>query len=400
MHRRLRDTILLVIFVSLAGCDSGREKAMTEALIQDSKQKFAPDRRTIVFDVEGRLEGDRLVLVGEVHDATLKGQLIDYLRGATTREIVDSLAVLPEEALGGKTFGVVSVSVANVRSKPGHSAEMATQALLGTPLRVLKKKHGWYYVQTPDQYLGWLDDGFELMDKTGYDTWSQQHKVIVTAEYGFTRQTPEKTGQVVSDVVVGDLLGLAGETRGLYKVLYPDGREAFLSKDDARPYTAWLADVRETPSNIITTSRRFFGVPYLWGGTSAKGFDCSGFTKTVYFLNGVLLPRDASQQVMVGDIIDAGVDMENLNTGDLLFFGAKATSGRKERVTHVAIYLGNKKFIHASGDVRINSFDPADPDFSEYRLGTFLHARRIIGAGPDAGIRRLTELPFYRGNEL
>jgi len=158
--------------------------------------------------------------------------------------------------------------------------------------------------------------------------------------------------------------------------------------------------LRETSENVIRTARRFFGVPYLWGGTSAKGFDCSGFTKTVYFLNGVLLPRDASQQVMVGSIIDTGVDMENLNTGDLLFFGSKATPEQEARVTHVAIYLGRKKFIHSSGDVRINSFDPSDPDFSKYRLGTFLHARRIIGAGPDVGIRRLMELPFYRGNEL
>ncbi|MBM2846356.1 MAG: Cell wall-associated hydrolase [Bacteroidetes bacterium] len=400
MHVHFRDTILLVAFLSLAGCKSDRGKAVTNSLIQEAKQKFAPDRRTVVFDVDGRLEGQRLILTGEVHDATLKGQLMNYLRGTTKYEIVDSVTVLPQTGLGEKTFGVVTVSVANMRSKPGHSAEMASQALLGTPLKVLKKQHGWYYVQTPDQYLGWLDDGFELMDRTGYEAWSQCPKVIVTAEYGFTRQSPEIESQVVSDVVAGDLLGMVGESRGHYKVQYPDGREGFLPKDHAQPYRLWLAGVRETPENVIRTARRFLGVPYLWGGTSAKGFDCSGFTKTVYFLNGVLLPRDASQQVMVGSIIDTGADMGNLNTGDLLFFGSKATPEQEARVTHVAIYLGRKKFIHSSGDVRINSFDPSDPDFSEYRLGTFLHARRIIGAGPKTGIRRLNELPFYRGHEL
>lgn len=400
MHVHFRDAFVFLLLLFFAGCESDRENAMTESLIQGARQKLAPDRRTMVFDVEGRMDGGRLILTGEVHDATLRTQLIDYLRGTTPHEIVDSLSVLPEEALGAKTFGVITVSVGNIRTKPGHSAEMATQALLGTPLRVLKKKHGWYYVQTPDQYLGWMDDGFELMDQAGYDAWSQQPKLIVTTVYGWTRQTQERKSQVVSDVVVGDLLGLLGETHGQYRVRYPDGREAFLAKDDAQPYAFWLGAVRETPENIINTSQKFFGVPYLWGGTSAKGFDCSGFTKTVFFMNGVLLPRDASQQVRVGTIIDAGAGMENLNTGDLLFFGSKAAPGREERVTHVAIYLGGKKFIHASGDVRINSFDPAAPDFSEYRLSTFLRARRIIGAGPEVGIRRLAELPFYRSNEL
>ena len=108
------------------------------------------------------------------------------------------------------------------------------------------------------------------------------------------------------------------------------------------------------------------------------------------------MPRDASQQALVGELIDTtgGVD---LRPGDLLFFGFKATPERKERVTHVAISLGGKRFIHASTDVRVNSLAPADTDYSQHREQMFLRARRIIGAGDATGVRHLKDLPYYGG---
>ncbi|MEK9139189.1 MAG: C40 family peptidase, partial [Bacteroidota bacterium] len=174
----------------------------------------------------------------------------------------------------------------------------------------------------------------------------------------------------------------------------------FLPKEVAQPYEAWVAKAKDTPETVLATAKRFFGVPYLWGGTSPKGMDCSGFTKTVYFLNGVLLPRDANQQWEIGDVVDVQNGLENLRMGDLLFFGFKPTAEKKERITHVGIYLGNKKFIHESGDVHVNSFEQSDPDFNEFRFNTFLYAKRIIGAGSHTGVRRLVEQPYYRGNEL
>jgi cell wall-associated NlpC family hydrolase len=141
------------------------------------------------------------------------------------------------------------------------------------------------------------------------------------------------------------------------------------------------------------------GIPYFWGGTSCKALDCSGFTKTVYFLNGVLLPRDASQQALVGRPVDAGKDFSGIEVGDLLFFGTRGTAERKERVTHVGIALGGGKFIHEGGDVRINSLNENDPEYSAPRRETFLGVRRIIGAGDDFGVRRLPSIPYYQGHE-
>jgi len=372
---------------------------MIDSLLNDARRHLAPDRRTVVFDVHGNLQGNTLRLTGELHNAELKSTLLHYLGDRTQYSIVDSLIVLPQASLGNRVFAVVSLSVANIRTKPDHEAEMATQAILGTPLKVLKKASGWYYVQTPDDYLGWTDDLITFMTMDEYSRWAKAPKVIVTTVYGFTYTSKKQSSQVVSDVVIGSLLRLKKDSGTWYEVAYPDGRTGFLAKAHGQLFKVWLNRVRETDANIVSSAKRFFGIPYLWGGTSAKGFDCSGFTKTVFFLNGVLLPRDANQQAAVGEPVAATGGLKNLKTGDLLFFGSKAAPGKPERLTHVAIYLGNKRFIHCSGDVRMNSLNPADPDYSEFRDQSFVRATRIIGAGAQTGVRRLSELPSYRSNE-
>ena len=92
---------------------------------------------------------------------------------------------------------------------------------------------------------------------------------------------------------------------------------------------------------LVETSKTLMGVPYLWGGTSTKGVDCSGFTKTIYYLNGMVIPRDASQQVHTGKLIDSVTNFDALEKGDLLFFGRKATDTGTEKVVHVGMWIGN-----------------------------------------------------------
>jgi gamma-D-glutamyl-L-lysine dipeptidyl-peptidase len=382
------------LLTALQAVAQDRRPDMLSDILKDAKEKFAPDRRTTVFDIQPDPHGKIVVLRGEIHSIALKKELFAFLAGHKDFTFEDSIQTLPQPVLGDRTIGVVSVSVANIRTKPDHAAEMGTQAILGTPLRILKKEHGWYYVQTPDEYLGWTDDRVEMMNAAIFAAWSAQPKLIVTTEIAYTHQSEDPAAEVVSDVVAGSILSLKSETPTAYTVEYPDGRTAVLPRSMGRPYAEWLAAAKDTPESILATARRFFGIPYFWGGTSAKGMDCSGFTKTVFFLNGVLLPRDASQQVFVGEPVDTtgGID---LRPGDLLFFGFRATAERKERVTHVGISLGGKRFIHASTDVRINSLAPADTDYSQHREQMFLRARRIIGAGPAAGVKRLKDLPYY-----
>jgi len=375
---------------------AGSAATTTDSLLIEARKNLAPDRRTAVFDVTGELQGKQLVLKGEIQSAELKKQLFRFLDDKGYA-IVDSLIVLPHPSLGKATMGVVSVSVANIRTRPGHGSEMGTQALLGTPVRLLKVEHGdWFLVQTPDEYLGWSDDHIVRMTQEEYEAWRAKPKVIVTAEIAFVRTNLDSSSDVVSDVVLGGLLGVIRDVGSAFEVVFPDGRTGLLNKSAAEPFTPWLARAEDTPERIVATAKRFFGVQYLWGGTSAKGLDCSGFTKTVYYMNGVVLPRDASQQAHVGTPVELTEDFSGVRPGDLLFFGGKPTDQRPARVTHVAISLGGKRFIHASSYVQVNSLDPSDADYSEGRARSFLGVRRIIGADVRTGVRRLSQLPAYR----
>jgi cell wall-associated NlpC family hydrolase len=116
----------------------------------------------------------------------------------------------------------------------------------------------------------------------------------------------------------------------------------------------------------------------LWGGTSTKGVDCSGFTKTIYYLNGMVIPRDASQQVHAGKSIDSISDFSKLEKGDLLFFGKKATETTLEKVVHVGMWIGDNKFIHSSNMVRISSVDKESPNYDGFNIGRYLRAKRIL----------------------
>jgi len=394
---RLIGGVVVVMLFCLAAAAAQTEGTtmMTDVLVK-AKEKLAPDRRTAVFDVAGEMLGDAVVLKGEVQSAEMKHALLDMFQEQGMKVLADSLTALPQASLGEKTRGVVSLSVANIRYKPDHAAEMGTQAPLGTPVRVLKARHGWLYIQTPDDYLGWSDDDIQLMTPDAYASWVARPKIIVTAEVSSVRESRKSTSLQVTDVVAGSILALKRSAGSYFEVEYPDGRTGFIRKKDAVSLKSYIARAKATRRSVVETARRFHGIPYFWGGTSAKALDCSGFTKTVYFLNGIQLPRDASQQALVGEPIDTTGGI-NLKPGDLLFFGAREKGERKERVTHVAISTGGKRFIHAAGQVQYNSLDPADKDFSEHRQRSFLRARRIIGAPETSGIRFLTHIPYYTG---
>jgi cell wall-associated NlpC family hydrolase len=200
----------------------------------------------------------------------------------------------------------------------------------------------------------------------------------VTAFEDCILERPAADAQPVSDVVICDLVRKTGEDGDWYKVELPDERTGFLPKKAATDYVAWKQARHATPENIERTARRFIGRPYLWGGNSPKGFDCSGFTKTVFYLNGIDLQRDSSKQAGEGVAVPLDKDLSQLKKGDLLFFGPSARRGRPERVVHVGIYLGDKLFIHSSEMVHISSLDPQSPIRDGNRIRTLLRARRIL----------------------
>ncbi len=267
---------------------------------------------------------------------------------------------------------------------------------MGTPLRVFKKQGDFYYIQTPDNYLGWVDDGgLQLMDDLEYKSWQTSEKAICIKDFSYVYETGNEDSPKVSDLIAGSIFETEEIKANFSKIVLPDGRAGFVKTDDLLPYQDWLAASYPTPESIISTAKEFMGRPYLWGGTSGKGMDCSGYTKTVYFLNGIQLERDASLQVHTGELVETDTTWKNLEVGDLLFFGRKSTQDKKERITHVAIYMGDGKIIHASDRVKVESLKRGDSDFAEHRVNSFIRAKRIIGSEGKNGIIALKDSPFY-----
>lgn len=176
---------------------------------------------------------------------------------------------------------------------------------------------------------------------------------------------------------------------------YPDERTAWVSKNDVLD-TEDALNRQIDEKALVETARMLIGVPYLWGGASPKAVDCSGLTSLVYYMNGIVLPRDASQQTCCGQEITTHYEYKRLRPGDLLFFGRKASDTVSEKVTHVAMYIGNADFIHASGRVRINSMNRTRDNLVPEYPTQFVRAVRVEGAGRDDDIEPIAENDFYR----
>lgn len=293
-------------------------------------------------------------------------------------------------------YGVVRISVCNMRQKGKFTSEMSTQALLGMPVKILRFT-GWYKIQTPDEYTGWVHRMvITPMSKEEYNKWNHAEKIVVTSHYGFTYEKPSVHSQTVSDVVAGNRLKWEGSKEYFYKVSYPDGRKAYILKSISQPETKWRASLKQDVGSIIETAYTMMGFPYLWGGTSSKGVDCSGFVRTVLLMHDIIIPRDASQQACVGERIEIAPDFSNVQRGDLVFFGRKATAAQKERISHVGIYLGDKRFIHALGDVHISSFEPTDKNYDKFNTGRLLFAVRFLPyVDEDKGVNTTERNSYY-----
>ncbi|MFN8355122.1 MAG: NlpC/P60 family protein [Spirosomataceae bacterium] len=376
-YRFKRTFLLACVGIGLLASSLAQAQSKVMELVAQTQKQFAPDKRIAIFQVE--VNGT--VLRGKTNLPKAKEALFAKLK-AEKLDFQDSIRLLPDKTqLGERTFGVVTVSVSNIRTNAKHSAELATQALLGMPVTVLEQEDEWLSVQTPDKYIAWAAPGsIKLMDKTSFERWQKAKKIVCIVPFTFTYTEPSLESQTISDLVAGCMMEWLGDRGDFYQVAYPDGRTAYVSKYQTKPYDQWLSNLKTNEESLVKTSKQLMGIPYLWGGTSFKGVDCSGFTKTVYFMNGLVLPRDASQQVYAGEEVDTSKGFESLKPGDLLFFGKKAEDGKPEKVVHVGMWIGNMEFIHSSGMVKINSFDPKAPNFNEYELNRFLRVKRILGS--------------------
>lgn len=376
--------VLLLVLLAAGQSPAAAQAAASQAVAADPlepvRNKFAPDRRLAVFDITVERRQDGIAVRGEVESAAAREAAIEALGAGGATIASNEIIVLPDPRLGDRTHGIVRVSVANLRGKPAHSAELVTQTTMGWPVRILKQQSGWYLVHAePEGYLGWIEE-LQLTRVTLAErqAWESSRRVIAMQPYAVLRAAPAQDADPVTDLVSASILRSEGGSGDWVEAALPDGRRGFLRAGEVQDYAAWKASPTATPEAIERTARLFMGVPYLWGGTSAKGFDCSGFLKTVMRMHGIEMARDTDQQALEGTAVTLDPGFTQLRKGDLLYFRPTPATDGPERITHVGIYLGNLEFIHASGLVRRNSFDPASPIYSENLLKRLARVRRML----------------------
>ena len=327
-----------------------------------------------------------------------------------------TLAAILSGALAGpasaqERWGVVNLSAAFLRSAPDYESALETQALMGSVVEILGEQGYWRQVSQHDpEYTAWMTElGVVELSRSELEAYLAAPKYICTAPLTLIYDKSSGKRERIGELVQGDLVrqaldgkGYPVRALGFNKVVLPDGREGFVRSLHLKRFSEWAQDRFVTVAGIGKTARSFLGVPYLWGGASSKNLDCSGLVWMTYFLNGVILPRNASQQALCG----AEVQLNKLREGDLIFFGTPATAGQPERVAHVGISLGDKLFIHASHLVRINSLDPEADNYYDSKVPLF--ARRIFdrrgGLFEDAqgnrvvlgpGVVAVSDSPYY-----
>ncbi len=370
--------MLLLVQIAKAQVDTAAYRTIANAI----QKKYAPDKRSVYFNV--RFKADSVFVESTSQQAITSFE--NSFPSAEKAKLIASL--LPAQQLNGQVYGVTTISVANNRSQPFHGSELMTQTLLGTPIQILKKQGGFYLVKSPDGYLAWTDGGaIALMDGAKFKAWQAAKKVVFIADYGHAFISASNSAARVSDLVAGNILKFISANGGFTKVGFPDSREAYVPTEQLTDYATWVKRPLPTADAILKTAQTLVGVPYLWGGTSIKGVDCSGFTKTAFFLNGVIIPRDASQQALVGQALDVlendSISVEkclkNLKPGDLMFFSAAKRRGiNGGRVSHTAIYMGDGQFIQSAGMVKISSILPTAANYDEYQSKTLVGARRML----------------------
>lgn len=373
-----RNLLIFILLLGLFACQSDNSDIISE--LKQVGEDFIPDSRLEIFDID---EKDDSVFV-----KTSSTDAYNELTKNPVNLVYPTL--LPEKTLETR-YGVINLSAANMRSTHRHGADMVTQGIMGMPVKIYDKRGSWSRIQTPDYYMGWADGAsVHPMTEKEFRSWNQSPKVIFTDYTGFVYTDPNRDGDVVSDAVLGNMYQYRESDGNFYAVVLPDGRQGYVLKTQAQPKEEWLQGIELTGESLVAMARKFMGIPYLWGGTSFKGMDCSGFTKILYFMHGIILQRDASQQVLYGIEVPTTDNYKELQKGDLLFFGGG------ERITHVGMYIGNQEFIHEAGRVKINSLDKNAENYSGYRANSLRKVRRIIGAEESFGITKITNNNFYK----
>lgn len=339
------------------------------AMLESQRSLLAPDSRTAVWDVRAFWREGKVHLAGRVSSPGWPG-VVEACRQVSDVPVIDAV-----KRLGATPpWAIALAPVVHLRKEPSHASELVSQVAMGSLLEVLESGEDWWLVRAPDGLLAWARST-NLQPATDRDAerWQGRDQVLVTAPLVTVRRLTHGTvilGAGTRLAFMGRRKdGLLGRTPGREEVLVP--AEACRYLPGGR-----IAESSDA-ADLIRLALPFLGVPYVWGGTSGWGLDCSGLTQVVFQMAGIKLPRDSDQQFAMARGIQAVDHVKDLAPGDLVFFNG-----------HVGIALERGEFIHASapaGCVTINALVPGAPHFASSLLKRFLGGARVLGAGLDLG---------------
>ena len=298
--------------------------------IQSTLDKLASqnDRRTSVFDIAiVRLQNSSLTLSGRLFDET---QLETLARHFSNWKLdTGSIRILHK---GDLLRLHMATNLTGLYEKPTFSMPLSSQLCYGTELEILEEQGPWVFTRQKDGYLGWtykpyLTDGIPE---------TATHLVLVSS-YGLRTQ-PNRESEIVTRVVSGTGVCIE-ETRAEWAKVHAN-KTGWMPLSFLRAISEFPGSVEEKRQKLLEDSTRMMGVPYLWGGTSGMGIDCSGLARLLHSWIGVDIPRDADMQYAAAKPVEPPFEV-----GDLIFF---AEGGSEGNITHVGISLGGWKMIHSS----------------------------------------------------
>ena len=340
------------------------------AIVDEVRERYAPDPRLAVFEVEVEVRGDSVALVGATSEMDAARALHRRVAALTAwSQVIDGVQLLPEAERDELVHAVVCTAVAPMLALPRIQATQVSQAVLGSRLIVLRREKRWMQCRGPDGYIGWIHAGYlALMDEADARAWELGAGGDVWLSLGAEVRTDD--GEVLVRLPWGARVVRQGD--GIARL--PDGRTGHV-RGDVLPLGARPLAFPGDGAAMTETAARWLGVPYLWGGVTMGGVDCSGFVQALHRLHGQSIPRDSDQQSRAGLPVEAGPDFADLRPGDLLFFAEEPG-----RCTHVAMSTGGSRIIHASlGNGGVARNDMAGRRAYERELRRiFLWARRMI----------------------
>lgn len=258
-------------------------------------------------------------------------------------------------------YGVCILSVVPLRNEASERSEMVSQLLFGDTYEVLEIVGSWLKIKTTDcDYEGWLNLKYHhpLTDQQFTDL--QRLEKVVTRD--FVTKVTELDKQQTFPVFMGTSLPVPDEQKHFH---LGNARFEWLSASIQQPN---LNNVQERQTAMLQFAMSFLRTPYLWGGRTPAGIDCSGFTQLIYKSINVPIPRDASQQVNLGTVLDF---VSESAVGDLAFF-----QNEEGRIIHVGMVCATGKIIHASGQVRIDTLD--ETGIYNADKGKYSHSLRVV----------------------